>query len=170
MGCIGLPKYNTYMTLCKKHMNGLWHKEANCSFFKEISLMCGISDPFRSDWRSKTNCCKNHSFNNLMRNVSYSFLFIIIIFLNSKNSSCLQPNLFVLETCTIWRMGPLSRQPAATQRITPQNLLAPACQLKVGPWLALKKGNVFSQIFYFNLIDFFYYYFVFLEQASNLSI
>ncbi|KAG1953472.1 mucin-2 [Pimephales promelas] len=54
--CLGKKLYNFYLDLCKKHMNGLWHQEANCSFFKEISLMCGSSSPYLSIWRSKNNC------------------------------------------------------------------------------------------------------------------
>ncbi|XP_073804161.1 uncharacterized protein isoform X2 [Danio rerio] len=53
--CLG-AKYKSYLSLCYKSMNGLWHHEVNCSFFKEISLMCGSSSPFWSIWRSKTNC------------------------------------------------------------------------------------------------------------------
>ncbi|XDV25315.1 hypothetical protein PO909_029248 [Leuciscus waleckii] len=53
--CLGKQRI-TYLDLCNKHMNGLWHKEANCSFFKEISLMCKSSDPFLKVWRSKSNC------------------------------------------------------------------------------------------------------------------
>ncbi|XP_056311152.1 mucin-2-like [Danio aesculapii] len=53
--CLG-AKYKTYLSLCYKSMNGLWHHEVNCSFFKEVSLMCGSSSPFWSTWRSKTNC------------------------------------------------------------------------------------------------------------------
>ncbi|KAK9976134.1 hypothetical protein ABG768_021340 [Culter alburnus] len=53
--CLG-TKYQTYMTLCYKNMNGLWHQEANCSFFKELSLMCGSSNPVWSVWRLKSNC------------------------------------------------------------------------------------------------------------------
>ncbi|XP_073693930.1 uncharacterized protein [Garra rufa] len=49
-------KYRTYLTLCYKNMNGLWHQESNCSFFKELSLICGSSSPVWTVWRSKTNC------------------------------------------------------------------------------------------------------------------
>ncbi|XP_026081060.1 mucin-2 isoform X2 [Carassius auratus] len=53
--CLG-AKYQTYMKLCYKNMNGLWHKESNCSFFKELSLICGSSSPVWSVWRSKSSC------------------------------------------------------------------------------------------------------------------
>uniref|UniRef100_A0A671QWR4 Mucin-19-like n=1 Tax=Sinocyclocheilus anshuiensis TaxID=1608454 RepID=A0A671QWR4_9TELE len=53
-------KYRTYLTLCYKNMKGLWHQEANCSFFKELSLMCGSSSPVWSVWRSKSNCYQPH--------------------------------------------------------------------------------------------------------------
>ncbi|XP_050963824.1 mucin-2 isoform X1 [Labeo rohita] len=53
-------KYKTYLNLCYKNMNGLWHQESNCSFFKELSLMCGSSSPLWSVWRSKTNCHQPH--------------------------------------------------------------------------------------------------------------
>uniref|UniRef100_A0A8C2FG06 VWFD domain-containing protein n=1 Tax=Cyprinus carpio TaxID=7962 RepID=A0A8C2FG06_CYPCA len=46
----------TYLNLCYKNMNGLWHRESNCSFFKELSLMCGSSSPVWSVWRSKSSC------------------------------------------------------------------------------------------------------------------
>ncbi|XP_052411181.1 mucin-2 isoform X7 [Carassius gibelio] len=49
-------KYQTYLKLCYKNMNGLWHKESNCSFFKELSLICGSSSPVWSVWRSKSSC------------------------------------------------------------------------------------------------------------------
>ncbi|XP_043093499.1 mucin-2-like isoform X2 [Puntigrus tetrazona] len=49
-------KYQAYLNLCYKNMNGLWHRESNCSFFKELSLMCGSSSPLWSVWRSKSNC------------------------------------------------------------------------------------------------------------------
>uniref|UniRef100_A0A9J8ANI0 Uncharacterized protein n=1 Tax=Cyprinus carpio carpio TaxID=630221 RepID=A0A9J8ANI0_CYPCA len=49
-------KYQTYLNLCYKNMNGLWHRESNCSFFKELSLMCGSSSPVWSVWRSKSSC------------------------------------------------------------------------------------------------------------------
>uniref|UniRef100_A0A673IT94 VWFD domain-containing protein n=1 Tax=Sinocyclocheilus rhinocerous TaxID=307959 RepID=A0A673IT94_9TELE len=53
-------KYQTYLNLCYKNMNGLWHRESNCSFFKELSLMCGSSSPVWSVWRSKSSCSQPH--------------------------------------------------------------------------------------------------------------
>ncbi|XP_067284502.1 mucin-2-like isoform X2 [Pseudorasbora parva] len=53
--CLG-KTYQTYLNLCKKNMNGLWHQETNCSFFKELSLVFGSSCPAWSIWRSKSNC------------------------------------------------------------------------------------------------------------------
>ncbi|XP_077090058.1 mucin 5e [Siphateles boraxobius] len=55
--CLG-KNLTLYRTLCEQNMNGLWHQEANCSFFKEISLMCRSSDQFLLEWRSKSNCTK----------------------------------------------------------------------------------------------------------------
>ncbi|KAL1276065.1 hypothetical protein QQF64_035688 [Cirrhinus molitorella] len=46
-------KYQTYLNLCYKNMNGLWHKESNCSFFKELSLMCGS---FQSSVDNQPSC------------------------------------------------------------------------------------------------------------------
>ncbi|XP_073669781.1 uncharacterized protein [Paramisgurnus dabryanus] len=53
--CLG-TKYRTYLNLCYKNMYGLQHREANCSFFKELSIMCGSSSPLWTMWRTKSNC------------------------------------------------------------------------------------------------------------------
>ncbi|XP_056605024.1 mucin-2-like [Triplophysa dalaica] len=49
-------KKSIYMSMCKKNMQGLQHKEANCSFFKELSIMCGTSSQLWSNWRSNSKC------------------------------------------------------------------------------------------------------------------
>ncbi|XP_057183922.1 mucin-2-like [Triplophysa rosa] len=57
--CLG-TKYRTYMTLCYKNMYGLQHKEANCSFFKELSIICGSSSQLWSTWRANSKCSQPH--------------------------------------------------------------------------------------------------------------
>ncbi|KAA0721171.1 Mucin-19 [Triplophysa tibetana] len=45
-----------YLTMCYKNMQGLRHKEANCSFFKELSIKCGNSSQVWSTWRGISKC------------------------------------------------------------------------------------------------------------------
>ncbi|XP_051976563.1 mucin-2-like, partial [Xyrauchen texanus] len=53
--CLG-SKHTKYKKLCYKNMHGIRHQEANCSFFKELSMRCGSSSPLWTVWRSTSSC------------------------------------------------------------------------------------------------------------------